>query len=84
MKTLHPAAGLTGLCGLFGISRQAYYNYVRRSTQKEFEHTIVLDMAHRIRKVHPRIGGRKLRQMISPEVEAQGIKLGRDALFSLF
>jgi len=33
------------------------------------------------RKFMPRVGTRKLYQLIKPELEKQGIKLGRDGLF---
>lgn len=37
----------------------------------------------KVRQEHPRIGGRKLYSLLEQDLRQQGIKLGRDALFSL-
>ena len=43
----------------------------------------ILEMVKSIGRVHPRIGTRKIYELIRPELEQQNIRLGRDKLFSL-
>ncbi|NNF86875.1 MAG: IS3 family transposase [Winogradskyella sp.] len=83
MKELHPDLSIGQLCGLFGISRQAYYNNKKRSTKKLLETDQVLKRIREIRLVHPRMGCRKIYDMIKVELHAADIKLGRDKLFDL-
>lgn len=83
MRTLYPEVGLKRICGLFGITRQAYYDYHKRCVAKLLVHTQVIEMVKAIRKVHPRMGGRKLYELLKPELNLYGIKLGRDKLFDL-
>lgn len=47
------------------------------------EHELVLHEVQNIRFKHPRLGGRKLYQLLEPFLLENQIKLGRDALFSL-
>jgi putative transposase len=44
--------------------------------------TQVLMMVQEVRRYLPRLGTRKLYYLIKPKLEAQGIKMGRDGLFS--
>jgi transposase InsO family protein len=83
MRGYNSSIGLETLCGLFGITRQAYYNWINRSTKKYLEDDQVLKRVKAIRRVHPRIGCRKLYEMIKPDLDSSGIKLGRDKLFNL-
>ncbi len=83
MKALHPRLGIGRLCGLFGMTRQAYYDYIRRQAQKEMETTVVVELIKGIRKVHPRMGGRKLYSLLEPDLKGQGMKIGRDRLFNI-
>jgi putative transposase len=68
-------------CRYIGISRQAYYK-ARQSQRERAEQTSqVLDLV-RARRLHqPRLGTRKLHHLLSPTLQAAGIKLGRDGLF---
>lgn len=47
------------------------------------EHELVLHEVQNIRYKHPRLGGRKLYQLLEPFLLENQIKMGRDALFSL-
>lgn len=71
------------ICGQFGISRQAYYQQVRREVSIQARHEEVLNMVYSIRSQHPRMGVRKLLDKIQPETAEKGLKIGRDALFEL-
>jgi transposase InsO family protein len=83
MKTSYPRIGLAGLCGWFGITRQAYYNYNRDRADEAVGEELILQEVLRIRKDHPRMGTRKLYGILRPFLSSHGIKLGRDGLFNL-
>jgi putative transposase len=83
MKELRPNAGLSRLCWLFGITRQAYYQSFHREEFVEIEEELVLKEVITIRKKHPRIGTRKLYVMLEGFMLEHQIKIGRDALFDL-
>ena len=44
---------------------------------------MVVRLVASVRGKHPRMGTRKIYHLIKPDLEGQGIKMGRDALFSL-
>jgi len=65
------------------MTPQNYYarRYTRSRRAVEMELVLALVLAER--SVQPRLGTRKLYYMISPELEAAGVKLGRDGLFEM-
>ena len=44
---------------------------------------MVIQLVSSVRRVHPRMGTRKIYHLIKQDLEDQGLKMGRDALFSL-
>lgn len=68
---------------LFGFSRQAYYQHTHRLITGEEADKQVLDLVEQVRADHPRIGGKKLYDLIKAGMLERGIKMGRDALFDL-
>lgn len=83
MKSNFAHIGLARLCGWFGITRQAYYQYDWKSVSTALEEELVLQQVRIIRKNHPRIGTRKLFEMMQPFLLAHSIKMGRDTLFTV-
>jgi putative transposase len=75
--------GLERICRLFGLSRQAFYKYLKTTQKMLLEDHIVRQMVLNIKKDHPRMGTRKIYHLIKPDLESTGIKMGRDALFNL-
>ena len=71
------------MCLLFGITRQAYYQFYWQAEETSFEQELVLKQVLQIRKRHPRLGGRKLLILLEPYLIEHQIKMGRDALFEL-
>jgi hypothetical protein len=71
------------LCRWFGISRQAYYQHEWSLSEDVFHHSLVLDEIKDIRQRHPRMGVRKLQELLRPFLQENKIKMGRDALFDL-
>jgi transposase InsO family protein len=83
MKQAYPKIGVEGLCRLFGVTRQAHYKYVRKEKKSLIEAEVIIKMAEQVRKIHPRIGGRKMLILLEPRFKEHGIKMGRDAFFEL-
>lgn len=83
MKAHVPNVGLVRICGLFGITRQAYYNHFWRQQEASIEESIVLDMVKKIRKTQPKLGGKKLYFLLEEEICSHDIKMGRDAFLEL-
>ena len=68
------------LCGLFGKSRQAYYQRKKYVYSESMKEEIVFQMVEKQRKVMPRLGGRKLLLRIEPELPEE-LLMGRDRFF---
>lgn len=83
MKIRQPKIGLSKLCWLFGVTRQAYYQSFHRAEFQGIEQALVLKEVLSIRNNHPRIGTRKLYFMLEGFLLEHQIKMGRDALFDL-
>ena len=83
LRQIYPTIGLAVLCGLFGKSRQAYYELEKRRENRIMEHLIVLDLVEQIRRDMPRIGTPKLHHMLHEPFSQHNIKMGRDALNEL-
>jgi putative transposase len=71
------------LCGLFGVTRQAYYEANAYEKKTSVAHMIVLRLVSDLREVMPMVGTRKILYKIEPMLKAHGIKMGRDQLFDL-
>jgi putative transposase len=75
--------GLKKICWLFGVSRQAYYQGLNRKEKEVFSNEILLQRVEEIRKLHPKMGTRKLYFKLKNFIEENNIKIGRDAFFAL-
>lgn len=78
-----PKVGLVKVCGLFGITRQAYYSHFWKEQETSVEDSIVLNMISDIRRFQPKLGGKKLYYLLDDEIRSHQIKMGRDAFFDL-
>lgn len=74
---------MTQICSEFKISRQAHYQQVKRETGKLAKDVCVLNMVQEVRRKHPRMGTRKILCKITPDLEQNSLKMGRDELFEL-
>lgn len=83
MKKAYPQLSVEGICWLFGITRQSFYKHYREEKKDFLQTDRVLKMVEQIRKVHPRMGTRKMLVLLEPQLKQQGIKIGRDAFFDL-
>ena len=66
-----------------GHSRQAYYQGRSRACQRHQQAQTVVQLVEKERMRQPRVGARKLQHMLRESLQAQGIALGRDALFDI-
>ncbi|WP_104047915.1 IS3 family transposase [Vibrio jasicida] len=72
---------LASACKQFNLSRQSVYQWKQRLEARVNELLPVKGMVMYWRQYMPRVGTRKLYQLIKPQLEGLGIKLGRDGLF---
>jgi putative transposase len=75
--------GLRELCRLLGYSRQAYYHRQKASAKRALKEDLVIRQVLRHRLRQPRLGGRKLLEMMDPFIRSHAIDMGRDRLFDL-
>lgn len=68
-------------CKLLGITRQAIYQREKRTEKRSIALAPVKGLVMELRRIMPRLGGRKLYFLLKPTFDAQGIKLGRDGFF---
>jgi len=68
---------------VFGLSKQGYYQKIKRQNKRSENNQTVLAMVCEIRKRHPRSGTRKLMVYLREELERANIKIGRDTLGKL-
>lgn len=68
------------LCDLFGKSRQGYYQQIKYKYKERLKAEILLQLVEKERKIMPRIGGRKLYELIRPRLSEE-LYLGRDLFF---
>ena len=83
MRSYYKEVSLEKLCGLFGKTRQAYYDNKNRQEQKSLEYGLVLDLVKRERAELPRLGVRKLYYLLGKELALHNIQIGRDRFFDL-
>lgn len=70
-------------CHLWGISRQAYYKQKQQECKQHARDHLLIERVQEWRRRQPRLGTRKLYYLMKPGLKGDGIKLGRDGLFSL-
>jgi transposase InsO family protein len=68
------------LCDLFGRSRQAYYQRSKYNYKEEVKEEILLQLVERERELMPKLGGRKLLELIRPRLPTE-LSIGRDSFF---
>jgi putative transposase len=74
---------LSALCETVGMSRQNYYKARKQRERQTVAESLILDLVCQERAMQPRLGGRKLLHMISPELALAGESIGRDRFFKL-
>jgi len=62
-------------------SRQSYYKALRTVEKRQIDGASLLSLIEPIRRIMPRLGGRKLYSMIREDLEKRALKIGRDRFF---
>jgi transposase InsO family protein len=83
MRQQYPQLGLGVLCGLFGKTRNAFYEHPRRATAQALLDGLVLALVADIRGDLPCLGTRKLHFLLLPRLGEHATQVGRDYLFAL-
>lgn len=80
---MYPLQSKTNICGLFGNSRQAWYDNKKRQSQLQMQEVFLLKQALELRKQHKRMGAEKLLLLLEPVLAEHRIKYGRDKFYNL-
>ena len=80
MREHYKNVGVRQLCELFGKTRLAYYDCLKREQAQQRDHALAIEMVLLIREDMPNLGTAKLYYLLAPAFERAGIKLGRDGL----
>jgi transposase InsO family protein len=83
MKQYYPSAGLGKLCGLFGKTRQAFYDMSWHSSDEQIQEAFIIDKVKSIRQTIKGIGGLQLHGMLKEELQLYNITIGRDSFYEL-
>ena len=71
------------MCGLFGYTRQAWYDTNKRQSQSQLSEVLVLNEAKKLRKEHKKMGCEKMHDLMTAFLHEHQIKMGRDKFFYL-
>lgn len=71
------------IAGLFGKTRQGYYDRMRATKSNEINKDKIMELVLQKRQRMPRLGTRKLHYLLKDELKREGIKMGRDKFFEL-
>lgn len=80
---MYPLVSKATICGLFGVSRQAWYDVKKRQSHQQMQEVFLLRLAKELRQEHKRMGAEKLHHILTPVLQEHGIKYGRDKFYSL-
>lgn len=74
---------ITEAVAWFGVTRQSYYQARQRALREAAEDQLLVAMIQDIRRLHPRMGGRKILFKLRSSMASLGIHRGRDRFFAL-
>lgn len=83
MKQYFPSAGLGKLCGLFGKTRQAFYDHGWHSGDEQLQESFIINRVKQVREQMEGIGGLQLHHMLKEEMQLYGMYIGRDHFYEL-
>jgi putative transposase len=83
MKMQSCSRGLRGFCRQLGHTPQAYYQYQKTASKRRLEQDLLIQQVLHHRIHQPRLGCRKLHEMMGPFMEEHDMFIGRDLLFEL-
>lgn len=65
------------------MSRQNYYARRQARQRQKVDEQLLVALVRQERSLQPRLGGRKLRVLVGPELAQAGVRLGRDRFFEV-
>lgn len=65
------------------MTRQNYYKQRREQREQRIDEGLVVALVVRERHLQPRLGGKKLYNMLKPELREAGVAIGRDRFFKV-
>lgn len=71
------------MCNGFGISRSGYYKSLQKQIKEELKEDQVIKLVQEVRRIHPRIGGKKLYWMLKADLQQLQGATGRDKFFDI-
>lgn len=71
------------LCDAAGMSRQNHYKRRSARQREAIDEKLVLDLVRAERSRQPKLGGRKLMELLREDLADAGVSLGRDRFFAL-
>ena len=74
---------MSKLCERVGMSRQNSYKARRARQRKQVDERLVKSLVNAERALQPRLGGLKLHFLLREQLQAEGVKLGRDCFFDV-
>jgi len=80
---MYPESTKATICGLFGYSRQAWYESKKRYSEQQMQEVFILRQAKELRAQHKKMGAEKLLLLISEMLKEHNIKCGRDKFYNL-
>jgi len=83
MKDIYRHLSLKYICGLFGKSRQGWYDLKQHQGKKVLQKALILEKVRKIRVDLPKLGAIKLRVMAEKHLQDHHLTIGRDAFFQL-
>ena len=72
------------LCSYFGISRSGYYKSLKERQKEEQEGLLIEQLIQSTRKRLPRIGGKKVYKLLTPDLEQNEVSIGRDRFLKIY
>ncbi|MEM5433592.1 IS3 family transposase, partial [Cupriavidus oxalaticus] len=82
-KELVQGLSVSRACRYFGLSRQAYYKRRDSELRRTAREATICALVTDVRLRQPRIGTRKLQQILRAPLEKADIRVGRDRLFDI-
>jgi putative transposase len=83
MRSYYPSVGLKRLCGLFGRTRQAFYEQSWQLADQQLEQSFLIDQVKSLRQAMPGVGGVALHKILKQHLQGHRVIIGRDRFFSL-
>jgi transposase InsO family protein len=65
------------------MSRQNYYAARELRQRRQIDENMILELVRRERQLQPRLGGRKLLNLLGTDLNEAGVSIGRDRFFEL-